>query len=201
MSINKIPVSSIKGRLEAAIQKLYSNDLHLIKEGLNERSITHKLAMYLSSAFKNFHVDHEYNGDVHNADNYRKVVDWSNFEELYHELVNTEQAKYLGRVVSIFPDIIVHERGTHDNNLLIVEVKKSLNSERDDKFSRFDQNKLKACVHSRVSGGFGYKLGAFIQFITPIIKTHPECHITYFSEHNGVIMQDSILLSITLLNN
>ena len=92
--------------------KLKKNDWKLLKSDVNERSITHKLAIYLQENFPNFDVDCEYNRD--GLDPKMLNLPVSNI------LDNDTEAK------TVFPDIIIHERGTK-NNILVIEVKKSSN--------------------------------------------------------------------------
>lgn len=62
----------------------------------------------------------------------------------------------------IYPDIIVHERGTHANNLLVVEFKGYWNRSKWDK----DEAKLKAftkeCPHVNIKKYFNYQRGVFV---------------------------------------
>ena len=52
----------IKRRIMLAIDNLRLNDNHLLKHNCSERSICHRLALYLESTFgKDFNVDCEYN--------------------------------------------------------------------------------------------------------------------------------------------
>jgi len=99
-----------------AIQKLQSEDSELLDPAynINERTITHLLAVYLKESFPEFHVDCEYNrqhGD--GADEYiAKNVDLPRRDGGFEDL----EAK------TVFPDIIVHIRQTQ-RNLLALEIK------------------------------------------------------------------------------
>lgn len=55
---------------------------------------------------------------------------------------------------TIFPDVIVHQRGT-DNNLIVIEAKKNANRDRDDQ----DLAKLQA-----FRGELGYRYAVFLKF-------------------------------------
>jgi hypothetical protein len=59
-------------------------------------------------------------------------------------------------VFSVAPDIVVHERGSDERNLLVVEVKKATNAE----IPQYDRLKLECFTKS--SPGYGYKLGAAV---------------------------------------
>jgi hypothetical protein len=54
------------------------------------------------------------------------------------------------------PDIVLHERGNDERNLIIIEVKK--NNGRDKGYAK---DKLRAYVDS---ASYGYKLGVYIEF-------------------------------------
>jgi hypothetical protein len=68
---------------------------------------------------------------------------------------------------TVFPDIVVHERGNDKNNLLVIEIKKSGNNSVRESF---DKGKLKAFTKEPYS----YELGLFIKFDgpnkTPVLK-------------------------------
>ena len=100
----------VEERVCAALSKLLEKDHHLLKKDANERSITHRLGIYLQEMFPEWDVDCEYNLDGH------------------------KPKRTNGRV---FPDIIVHRRGTKCN-LLVIEAKKTTSSESD----IYDLNKL-----------------------------------------------------------
>lgn len=61
-------------------------------------------------------------------------------------------------VFSVAPDIVVHQRRTDANNLLVVEIKKRSNPESEE----YDDLKLKLFTESKYDEGYGYKLGAWI---------------------------------------
>lgn len=93
--------SIVVKKVERAIEKLIENDGFLLKTDAHERSVTHKLAEYLQQEFPYWHVDCEYNRDNHQE---------------------TKTIKNLSIKKDVFPDIIIHHRGTKDN-LLAIEVK------------------------------------------------------------------------------
>lgn len=85
-----------------AIDKLFAEDLILLKKNAHERSIAGRLQIYLEPFFEGLNVTIEYNlmGDS------PKKVAWRGDEP--------EQ---------VFPDIIVHQIGTK-TNILAIELKK-----------------------------------------------------------------------------
>lgn len=81
------------------------NDIFLLKKDVGERAISHRLGLYLQSAFPEMKVDCEYNRKGSQMDPKR-----------------FSSANVRSRPV--YPDIIVHKRGDDDNNILAIEVKK-----------------------------------------------------------------------------
>ena len=104
-------LAEVKKRLENAICLLYTKDKYLLEVKINERSITHRLGLYLQDAFKDWDVDCEYNryGD----DPKRLPLGSSNRKD------------------SVYPDIIVHKRGVQESNLLAIEAKKMGNNDKE----------------------------------------------------------------------
>ena len=97
-------LTELKRRVKLALQELQKNEQHLLLNGLNERTIASHLAHYLAAHFLEYNVDHEYNGNIDNRKG-KKFLDAS----------------------PVYPDIIIHTRGKNVNNLLIIEVKKTIN--------------------------------------------------------------------------
>lgn len=96
-------------KLDNAIQNLMKYDRDLLIRDVNERSITHRLAMYLQSEFPKKHVDCEFNRDHEGV---KKLL-------CFRKRVRTNDTD----ATTVFPDIIVHER--NGPNLLVIEAKKS----------------------------------------------------------------------------
>lgn len=114
----------VRRKIEKALRLLYKNDLFLITNTTNERSITHKFAEYIQFLFPEWNVDCEYN---------RKG--------------EGESKKIDGQKTS-YPDIIVHLRNTK-HNLLIIEAKKSSACHNDVKE---DKAKIKKYIENQEYG-------------------------------------------------
>lgn len=119
----------ITQKIITAYNALLSRDSYLFLVGANERSLTHKLAEYLQQEFPEWNVDCEYNKNLYDE----KVV--TTWEQRRNELLATlEQEisdrrrnlieKILDGGISVYPDIIIHHRGTNEN-LVVIEAKKS----------------------------------------------------------------------------
>lgn len=100
----------VKQRLEWALGRLYEEDSCLLEINANERSITHRLGMYLQEAFPDRDVDCEYNRKDHDS---KKLF----LQEQQIMSNNTDGD-------TVFPDLIVHHRTKPHDNLLVIEVKK-----------------------------------------------------------------------------
>jgi hypothetical protein len=96
-----------------ALENLFKHDDHLFSVDANERSISHCLANYIQEGLPTWDVDCEYNRNGHEP----KVTNLP----VENTTTDDEHAR------TVFPDIIVHRRGTR-SNLLAVEIKKSTSS-------------------------------------------------------------------------
>ena len=124
------------------LNRLMEADQYLLEIDVNERSITHRLAIYLQEIFDDWHVDCEYNRDGNDP------------KELYFPSDPGDVADTDARTV--FPDIIIHERGT-GNNYVVIEVKKSTSVVG----GEWDREKL-----TRYRNQLGYRFALFVEFDT-----------------------------------
>ena len=134
-------------QLEAAVttacERLAEKDRPLFKRNVNERSLSHKFAIYLQQQVdawtEGWDVDCEFNRDARDTgEDYVKQLDLINKFDSLTTNVHDEHAK------TVFPDIIVHQRGFR-NNLLVVEIKKNTATPASVAFDK--QHKLQAYVH------------------------------------------------------
>ena len=142
----------IQRKIDRALECLTKSDAYLIKAGANERSITHMLATYLADEFPELHVDCEYNRMWRDGDEMKKKVVLPVGMSHNISVFDTEAS-------TVFPDIIVHRRENSDRNLLVVEAKKSSNSDR-----QLDFKKLDGFMAEKNEGGREYDFSAFIIF-------------------------------------
>ena len=101
----------IEDALNRAIGTFVECDSHLLAADANERSISHRIAIYLEQEMPGYNVDCEYNRDGFDV---KRL-------QLAPSLTSTDNDE----AVTVFPDIIVHRRGNNDQNLLVVEMKKA----------------------------------------------------------------------------
>lgn len=101
----------LREHLDAAVAQFLAHDAYLVENDANERSMTHRFAIYLQSRLPEFHVDCEYNRD-------------GNVPKRLAIRQRTAVPDNDTDATTIFPDIIVHERGTR-NNILVIEAKKA----------------------------------------------------------------------------
>jgi hypothetical protein len=128
---------SLLEKVKKALDKLKNKDEYLLEKNHSERCIAHRLAIYLEEQFNyEYDVDCEYNRELDNS----KRVELDDEDKL------------------VYPDIIVHKRGTNQNNLLILEIKKSNNDQ--SKGRNKDKSKLEQ--YTSKSKSLKYKLGIFI---------------------------------------
>ena len=138
--------------LYGAMRDLYEFDLYLIRhmeksgngaENIHssERSIVTKYGTYLqnrikNSIFENYNIDCEYNRNIGSI-------------KTYHS--------YNGEIHACCPDIIIHKRGTNDDNLLAIEVKTWWNTN-----TKHDEDKLRHFTNQ--TSDYRYKYGLSITF-------------------------------------
>jgi hypothetical protein len=144
----ELTANQVKRKVRAAIELLIRKDAHLLKIDVNERSITHRLALHLQEVFKGWDIDCEYNRNRYDT---KKLI-IGNDVHITVETIQSddEQGK------TVYPDIIVHHRGT-DQNLLVVEVKKTTSHVP----KNFDLDKLREYKRQ-----LGYSHALFLNFIT-----------------------------------
>ena len=131
----------LKNRVDAALAMLFARDVFLLEHGTGERTVVAKLASYMAPLFRDYDVDVEYNR--HGLDPHDPKV-----------LTLGPECRGGGKK-KVYPDIIVHRRGVlHGHNLLVVEVKRSLNTEP----RSCDRAKIKA-----MKTKYGYRFGVLIE--------------------------------------
>lgn len=156
--------NEIRQKVREALQEVLTNDRHLLIHNINEPAISHRLAVYLEPKFHGFHIDCEYNGNV-DSDRERKYIQflYSKAVELGKVAVieGGENREFVNR--DVFPDIIVHRRGLNgnQNNLLIIEIKKSSNPDQGD----WDIEKLSRFTSNEYDNNFNYQYGVFVRFV------------------------------------
>lgn len=127
-------------KVEKALRTFFRKDEKLLHIDANERSITHKVAEYLQYQFPDMNVDCEYN---------RRGGSGS-----------VKKSSSTGQ--GILPDIIIHERGTDNNNCLAIEIKikkREIKSKTYQNAVDRDYEKLK----DYTSLLYRYKVGLFLE--------------------------------------
>ena len=159
-SLGKIPDDFKRGDdLVKAISEFLLKECFLLKYDINERSITHKLAEYVQKYFSDYNVDCEYNRmpnerDERNNNGEARKEFISKALKLYPSQTSSDDDKG----TTVYPDIIIHKRGSNKSNLIVIEAKKETNVT--EKSKEFDFRKLKAFTKS---DGLGYKYGIYLE--------------------------------------
>lgn len=115
----------VESALYNAIDQLLRSDSEILFIDVNERSISHRLANYLEPYFSGWNVDCEYN---RNHEDPKRL-------DIQRRNISSDDTE----ATTVYPDIIVHRRGT-DENLVVIEMKKTTSYEQDD----YDLGKLNA---------------------------------------------------------
>jgi hypothetical protein len=129
------------GAVTIALRLLLKNDAFLLEYGANERSITHKLAEYLQQLLSSHHVDCEYNR--HGVESKRLPRHCRERDKDY-----------------VYPDIVVHLRGTDEDNLLVIEAKPTW----DTRVGVPECDRVKLQEFTKPNAEYRYEFGLFIGF-------------------------------------
>lgn len=150
-----------------AVQKFYRYDHMLLDVSASERACVFRIGNYLQqmldqeSIHHDLCVDCEYGNAV--DDTGKQLKKYLGLDEIY--------ANQKGKTDRIFPDLIVHKRGTHKQNMLVVEFKGCWNNTQ--QAWNDDRRKLEAftntCPYDDIKNHFHYKTGLFVV----LGKQHP----------------------------
>lgn len=178
---NLLAPNILKKALSDGIDILYKHDQHLIVQNLAERSIAHMLAVHLMTVLSEhkFHIDCEYNGDIEGP-GLRKTI-WVLKEKL-SEIKKIKKTEEEWRELSVFPDIIIHRRGSNLNNNLIIEIKKNYGQKVDDEFDRMKLSCYTAVINDETPqrNHLNYALGAYIEIDTYVGNPRKSFRIQYY---------------------
>jgi hypothetical protein len=132
--------ADVRQAVEYAIKLFLKKDSDLLYKNVNERSISHKIAEHLQKYFPDYKVDCEYN---HNGDAVKRLG-------IPTTRIDTDEVN----AITVYPDIVIHKRGSKEN-LLIIEIKKTKSNYNYD----LDLEKLKAFTSDYE---YQYKFGLFL---------------------------------------
>lgn len=114
----------------AAAQEFYAQEQFLLERDLGERTLTHRLALYVERQFSGWQID-------------------CNYDRLGERTLRLPRGStvstddHFGK--SIYPDIVVHQRDI-PNNLIAIEIRKDSNHQP----IEHDQHKLRALTDPHV---------------------------------------------------
>ena len=155
----------IKGLVAKALDKVYELDYHLILNNavnsvgkdehhhVGERSILFRFAHYLQNLLDEYPQFDEYNLDCEYNRNGSETKNLPSFPN------------------GTYPDVILHKRGSNDDNILIIEFKTYWNTDQTQDFKKIDE-------FTNESGKYHFKIGMAIR----IDKLRKDVRIHYFPE-------------------
>jgi hypothetical protein len=127
-------------KVVAALGDFYARETWLLEHDLGERTLTHRVAVYLEKQYEGWEVDCNYDRLGERTLRLPKG-----------SIVSTDDR--LGK--SIFPDIVVHRRAIPEN-LLAIEVRKATNHQPPE----HDQHKLRSLTDPHL--WFAYRIGVYL---------------------------------------
>lgn len=141
----------VKDAIRQALRKFYLNDSFLFHNNVHERTLTFRLGIYLQELFFAWNVDCEYNKNIATVKGNKLL------SARYNNLRKLNCGQCTARKnCTVFPDIIIHRRGTSEN-LLVIEAKK--NASEPDKNA--DIKKIKEYLKEST---LKYRYGLFLDF-------------------------------------
>jgi hypothetical protein len=155
---------TIKERFNQALSEFVETELDLLTFDAHERSISFKFAEYLGRKFQGWDIDCEYNRIGTNQEQKLIICSKDKFTQARRagkipgHITTYEELQTSTHAVAVYPDIIIHNRGNPDSNLLIVEIKKANNPE---VILGWDEFKIKFFL-----GSMNYQAGVFVVFNT-----------------------------------
>ena len=121
-------LGEIGNDLFKAISEFLLKECFLLKHDINERSITHKLAEYIQKYFSDYNVDCEYNRMPNERDERNNNGEArKEFISKALKLYPSQTCSYDDKGTTVYPDIIIHKRGSNKSNLIVIEAKKKAN--------------------------------------------------------------------------
>jgi len=128
----------IRRAVKSCVEQLYQKDGAIIAKNISELAITHRLAVYLEPHFRDYSVDVGYKGNCE---------------------LGAPKPKFYQKGKYGIPDIVVHQRGSNNANLLVIEIKKENNHNQAAR--ERDRIKLEALTDAQ-GMGYGFQLGLFL---------------------------------------
>ena len=156
---NNEKIVELIGIFEKAKEKFLKDEKEIIEIDINERTLSARLMFHLQTIlledelyrekYKTYSVDCEYNRINEIEYKILKVCEYiektKNFEEVDKK---------------VYPDIIVHKRN-ENNNLIVIEMKKSTSNNIDCKEK--DRERLKIMTNLNDPNNFNYTLGIYFE--------------------------------------
>ncbi|WP_267642073.1 hypothetical protein [Haloarchaeobius amylolyticus] len=152
--------SAVESAVARSLNKLLDGDgdRKLLVNDANERSISHRLAMYLEQEVEAFEMDYDVDVEYNRVTKENGATVDSKKRVRYDKLPDECQGRKIEvddtNAQTVFPDIVVHKRGSSDHNLLVIEIKKTSSSDS----GKCDKEKIK-----RFRADIGYENGLFLR--------------------------------------
>ena len=126
-------------KVVTALEEFYARETFLLERDLGERTLTHRLAVYIEKQFRDGKSIAITTGSANGRCGCRRG-----------SIVSTDDD--IGK--SVYPDIVVHQREI-PNNLLAIEVRKAANHQPPE----HDQHKLRGLTDPHL--WFAYRIGVY----------------------------------------
>jgi hypothetical protein len=144
--------------LQKAVKMFYDRDFRLLELNVHEQTISHRIAVYLEQIICGtgvvVSVDCEYNRHLSFGKTIYDKCEQCEGLDCWNKTQHIVFRTKCDELKSCRPDIVVHTRGTDENNLLVVEFKKNTPTDNVD-FAKLN------CLTCN-EAGYKYRLGAYV---------------------------------------
>ena len=137
--------------VDTALRAVYKYDKYLIDIKAHERDIVFRFGIYFQGLlikhekYNKYNLDVEYNRNLYDP---KKTENFNN---------------------GVYPDVILHERGNNDNNILVLEFKGYWNNRKDE----IEKDKSKLWDLMNPTGDYKYKKGYIVILETNSFERQP----------------------------
>ena len=161
MELTECQIVELKEMILKSLSLLYEKDVFLIKNKTKEESIVFRFGLYFS-----------------------KLLESSTFNEKpeivldfdYNRRGSETNPKSIEDRPNIVPDVILHTRGTHDTNIMVIECKTKKNRSNEQREQDYHKLEQLTIANETEEYNYNYGLGVFIDFYPEL----QNCDIKYW---------------------
>lgn len=143
--------------MNTSLKNLFKEAEILISRYTKEEAINHRLAVHIENYLINFKLDFNHSVDVEYNRNLKSSSLMNHYKDDKKDYVKKIAFTDIGVLKEVIPYIIIHERGSNENNFLCIEAKKKyrIKTEIED-FSK---------IIGLINKPYNYKYGCLVEYL------------------------------------